>query len=152
MIESQKKNLRIKVFHFYLPTFLHCASILRTCSIGRVSISMKKESFLLSRVRKEIVFQISRRTCRNRHHSRNILLFQIGPVFRHHLFYDIIGNTGLPGKIAKRQCRLAYRIDDLLRFENVKVFRHCNESSVLKPSCFPLMDIWCCPVHFEPGL
>ena len=44
MIESQKKNLRIKVFHFYLPTFLHCASILRTCSIGRVSISMCNSS------------------------------------------------------------------------------------------------------------
>ena len=89
------------------------------------------------RTRKRKVFQITRRTRRNRHHSRNNLLFQIGPEFRHHLFYDIIGNTGLPGKIAKRQCRLAYRIDDLLRFENVKVFRHRNEVLGAEAVVFP---------------
>ena len=89
-------------------------------------------------MRKGKVFQISRRTCRNRHHFRNHLLFQIGPEFRHHLFYDIIGNIGFPGKVAKRQCRLAYRIDDLLRLENVKVFRHRNEVPGAEAVAFPI--------------
>ena len=89
-------------------------------------------------MRKRKVIQITRRTCHNRHHFRNHLLFQIGPELRHHLFYDIIGNTGLLGKIAKRQCRLAYRIDDLLRLGNVKVLCHGEEVPGAEAIAFPI--------------